>query len=288
MNSPAFRGPLAGAFAALAFASALEAQPATGPWAKVPALPTGCYSSQDQFYEKVEAVKAAVQEEHYRQNDINSEIDQQVGGSSEEDAMEMVRRLQEKMMADPQNAMKYVQEMQTLGQQVNTEQPVASDRELQMQAEEKALTRRYEAALAQAYVPGNARWTALKKKMGIPMDSRGPGESGVPDWAWEEWFVILREWDAADRATCAQFFVANGQMHAHMKRYKDYLLAEQIPHHKKYIDEPKLRNFEMLSVPAEGYKSTAEYEAVEDYLDLAYRLFSQRQNATRCTADRCD
>jgi len=73
-----------------------------------------------------------------------------------------------------------------------------------------------------------------------------------------------------------------------MKRYKDYQIQERIPHHVKYIDEPKLKNYEMMSIPAAGYKSTAEFEAVEDYLKLSGQLFGERVYRPRCTNDRCE
>lgn len=289
MKAPVVRGPLlAAACAALACVSVVNAQPAaTGPWAKAPALSTGCYLDGDPFSAQLEASLTAVQNDHSNQSDINTQIDQQVTDISNTDPMELARRMQEAMMNDPQAARQYLENTQTLGQQVQTELPEASEKAQQVEAEEKSLVARYQAALAKSHAPGDARWTALKKKMGIAPDSLGPGELGVPDWAWQEWGVILREWDAGDRATCAVWWATTGPMHAYMKSYKDYQIQERIPQHRKYIDEPKLKNYEMTSIPATGYKSTAEYEAVEKYLQLAGRLFGERVYRPRCTNDRC-
>lgn len=268
-------------------AATSHAQPATGPWGKVPAFPTACYVSQEQdkFHTKLEAALTAVQADHYKQNDINGKIRED---AQNVDPMELTRRMQEYLMKDPQNAMKYMQEIQSLGQGAQAQQQVTFEKEAQLETEEKALIQRYRTALEKSYAPGNARWDALKKKLGIAPDSRGPGESGVPDWAWKEWEVILREWDRAYQATCAQWWIAAGPMHAHMKRYKDYLVQERIPHYQKHVDEPTLKNYQMMNVSSKGHKSVAEFVAVEDYIKRAGRIFSQRMDRPRCTAQRCD
>lgn len=268
-------------------ATALYAQPATDPWAKVPALPTACYTSQepDDFRAKLDAALEAVQADHYKQNDINGKIRE---GAQKVDPMEMARRMQEYMMKDPQGAMKYMQGVQSLGEGVQADQKATSEKEAQLAAEEKALIERYKTALAKSSAPGNTRWDALKKKLGIAPDSRGPGESGVPDWAWKEWDLILREWDRAYQATCAQWWIAAGPMHAHLKRYKDYLVQERIPRYQKNNDEPTLKNYQMMNVPSKGYRSVADFVAVEDYIKRARRIFGERMDRPRCTAQRCE
>jgi TolA-binding protein len=268
-------------------AVSLHAQPAASPWAKAPALPTACYQSQEQddFYKRAEAALTAVQADHYKQNEINARIRE---SAQSVDPMEMARRMQDAMMKDPQNAMKYMQGVQNLSQSAQAGQQAMLEKEKQLAAEEKALIERYRTALAKSYAPGNARWDALKKKLGIPQDSRGPGEMGVPDWAWKEWEVIQREWDRAYQAHCAQWWNTAGPMHAHMKHYRDFLIQERIPHHQKFVDEPTLANYQMMNVPFKGYGSVAEFVAVEDYIKRAGRIFSQRADRPRCTAKRCD
>ena len=268
-------------------ASSLYAQPATSPWAKAPALPTACYASQEKedSYKKMEEALAAVQADHARQKEINDKIRE---SSQSIDPMELARRMQENLMKDPQNAAKYMQGIQSLGQSVQADQQATSEKVKQLAAEEQALIERYKADLVKSQAPGNARWDALKKKLGIAPDSRGPGESGVPDWAWKEWEIILREWDRAYQSTCAQWWNAAGPMHAHMKRYRDYLVQERVPHYQKHIDEPALKNYQMMNVPSKGYRSVAEFVAVEDYIKRAGRIFSQRADRPRCTAKRCD
>ena len=273
--------------ASVIVAASLYAQPVTGHWAKAPALPTACYVSQEQdsFDKKLEAALAAVQADHDKQNEINDRIRE---SAQNVDPMELARRMQENLMKDPQKAMQYMQGVQNLGQGVQADQQVTFEKEKQLAAEEKALIERYKTALAKSYAPGNARWAALKKKLGIAPESTGPGEMGVPDWAWKEWDAILREWDRGYQATCAQWWNAAGPMHAHMKRYRDFLVQERVPHHHKHVDEPVLKNYQMTNVSSKGYRSVADFVAVEDYLKRAGRIFSQRLDRPRCTAQRCD
>ena len=174
-----------------------------------------------------------------------------------------------------------------MGSEINAETVPALEKEDQMKSEAEAVGKRYKAALDQAYAPGNARWTALKKKMGIAPDSRGPGELGVPDWAWAEWGAILREWDRAYAATCPQWWGTGGQFHAYMKRYKDYLDKERLPYYAKH-EAAKQANEEMLGTANPAYKPTAMYDATEDYIKRAYEVFGQREYRPHCTADRCE
>jgi hypothetical protein len=281
---------LAAAIGALLCAPAAFSQPAaaTDPWAKVPALTTVCYRSQDQYFEQHDAALKAVQKDQYKQGDINRAIDQKMKDALKANPMLMAQALQQKMMEDPQNAQKYMEQMLQQGQAAQTEVPAQIEKEKQIEAEGEALIKQYKAALAKALGPGNARWTALKKKYGLDDDASHPGELGVADWVWAEWGVILREWDQGYRANCAQWWSTTGPMHAYMKRYKDFLVQERIPYEKKAIDDSRLDQYAMLGVPTAGYRTTTDYAAAVDYLKMAYSLFGERNHAPRCSNASCD
>jgi len=279
---------LTAAAAGLVCAQSLAAPPAApGPWAKVPALPTACYWNQDQWMEQNNAAIEAVQQDHYKQNDINGAIKQKATDTFNEDPMAVAQRMQQAMMNDPENAQKYMEQMMQQGQQAQTEAPAQQEKEKQLEAESKSVMKQYEAALAKAMAPADARWTALKNKMGIPMDSPGPGELGVPDWAWNEWHAILSDRDRAYVANCAQWWTATGPLHAYMKRYKDYLVQERIPYEKKFSDEAELEHYRTLNVPTEGWRTTTDYEAAEDYMKVASALFGARAHQPNCPAGEC-
>jgi hypothetical protein len=285
MRAPFFRGwLLAVTCAGLVCAASLNAEPAaSNPWAKVAALPTACYNKEDPADAKLQAAYDSVSADHVAQNQINDKIREDYQNI---DPMELARRMQENMMKDPQNAAKYLQQTQSMGQEMQTEVPETLARDSEFKSESKDLLSRFDVALRQASAPADARWTALKKKLGIPPDSPGPGESGVPDWAWVEWGAILRAWDQAYVDICPQWWGTGGEVHAFMKGYKDWLVQERIPIDQKG-DQATIANYEMMNTPAASYRSVAAMKAVEDYIKLAQELFSHRTWEPRCTADGC-
>jgi hypothetical protein len=266
---------------------ALAAAPAAdaGPWAKVPAAPTACYTSQDQYLDQNSAAVDAVQKEHYAANDRNEELRQKFHEAQAANPMAMAQAMQQAMMNDPQGAQKYMERITQQGQASQTEVPAALARESQIEAEEKSVITQYHAALDKANGPADARWTALKKKMGIAMDSPGPGESGVPDWAWQEWGVILRERDQAYQANCATWFSAAGPLQSYLKRYKQFLVQERMPHEKKLIDDLALDQYKMMDIPTASYRTTTDYDAVANYLKAAFRVFGERRGSPYCSVD---
>jgi hypothetical protein len=286
MNTSTIGRPLcAVAFLGLVLSTALQAEPATGdPWAKVPALSTACYSADDPVDAKLAAARHAVEAEHAKQDAINDRL---AAAQRDADPMELAQRMTQAMMNDPQNAQKYMAAMQSMGDTMPTEAPEILEKENQMQAESETLVKRYQEALKQAYGPGIARWGALKRKLGIPADSPHPGEAGVPDWAWTEWDAILREWDRAYVANCAQWWADGGQAQAFMKRYKDWLVQERIPHYET-IDQQKAETFAMMGKDVAQYRSEAAFIGVEDYIKLAQGLWSHRMEMPRCPGGTCD
>lgn len=270
---------------------ASAAAPATAasaePWSKVPALPTACYATQDQWLDQNSAALYLVQQDHYRQNDINGAIRQKATDTFGNDPMALAQQLQQKMMEDPANARKYLEQMNQRSEEAAEVTPEQQEKEKQLENESKALIRQYHGALAKSMTAAEARWTALKKKMGLPMDATSPGEMGVADSAWSEWYAILRDRDTAYAANCAKWWSANGPMHAYMKRYKDYLITERIPYEKKFLDEPKLEQWRTMNVPTTGWRTTTDYDAAEDYMKMASTVFGERETRTNCETAGC-
>jgi hypothetical protein len=260
---------------------------AANPWTRVPALPTACYSSQDDWYDRNEAARAAVQEDHSRQNDINGEIQQRTTRALNENPMAMMQAMQQAMVNDPQGAQKFMERMTQQGQQAAADVTETSEKTTQLEAEGKTVLKQYEAALAKALGPATARWEALKKKRGYSGDY-GPSETGEPDWVYDEWYAILHERDRAYAANCATWWAATGPIHAYMKKYKDFLVQEFIPYNKRVIDDPALDQFKLLEVPAAGYRTVSDYEAAEMYMRQAYTMFSPRRDRPFCGDQGCE
>lgn len=257
---------------------------ARGPWAMTVPLPTACYSNQDLFATKSEAALAAVNADRARQEALNAKIEERFRSI---DPMELSQLMTQKMMEDPQNAMKYM-EMMGATQDPATLQAQAQEeyeKEPRMQAEAKALPERYRAALRKANAPVRALYDALSKKLiGVVGEGSGMGvdEIAWPDWAREELDLIRQEANKAYVATCAQWFGAQGQMHAFMQRYKDYLVKERVPFAEKQ-DAVRAAQYTMANTPAESYRSLATHDAAADYIGLAGNLFRERKDMTYCT-----
>ena len=279
------------AVAGLVCAPALAATSAAnaGPWAKVPALPTACLSSQDQWWEMNNAAIEAVQQDHYAQNEVNDAIEQKFRKVQEENPMALAQAMQQAMMDDPQNAQKYMEQIMQQGQQTTTDVTAQGEKEQQFDAEAKTIMKQYEAALATASGPAEARWAAVKKKRGYDASAPGPSESGEPDWVYQEWNGILHDRDAAYVSNCAHWWAAGSPIHAYLKRYKDYLVHERTPSRTKSFDDVKLDQYKMLNVSTAGYRTTADYDAAELYMKKAQAMFGERRAVPRCqSADRCD
>lgn len=278
---------MVGLVCAPSFAAAPPAD--AGPWAKVPALPTACYVSQDQWRDKNDAALAAVQEAHSTQDEINAEINQKFRNAQEENPMAMAQAMQQAMMNDPQNAQKAMQQMLQQGEQATQDVGDQGAKEQQFDAEAKALIKQYKAALAQAGGPAEARWQALKKKRGYGPEVNMPGESGEPQWVWDEYNVVLHERDTAYVANCAHWWTANSPIHSYLKRYKDYLVQERVPSRKKMADDVRLEQYKTLDIPTAGYRTVQDYEAAELYLKKSRELFDEREENPRCSsANRCE
>jgi hypothetical protein len=259
--------------------TAKPAAKAASPWARVPALTTACYQDGDPWGEQFSATFYAVQQDHYRQNDINSELSQQVtDASAAEDPFALAQRMTQAMLDDPQNAQKLIEATQQ-SEQTRDEVLPTLDKENRIKAESKTLLKQYKDEYAKALGPGNARQAALNKKVA----ASGYMGEGYPDWAYPEYHAVLKDWDNAYAAHCAKWWSATGPMHAYLKRYKDFLVLERTPQMKK-LDEQKLLHFETYGVDASRWRSTADFDAVEDYMSMAIELFGQRQIARQCQA----
>src|SRR5262245_40645992 len=259
-----------------------------GPWTKVPALPTTCYSGTDGWYDRYGAALDAVQQDHYRQNDINRELQQKANKALNENPMAMAQAMQQAMMNGPQGAQKFMERITQQGQQAGADIQADTARSKQLEDEGKALVKQYQAALGKSLGPANARWDALKKKRGYDAGAYGPSETGEPDWVYAEWVGILQDRDRGYAANGAVWYAATGPIHAYMKRYKDYLAGEYMAYRKQVVDQPALDNFKMLNVPATTYRTVADYEAAELYLRRAYDMFSPRMDHSYCQPTGCE
>ncbi len=276
-----------GAFlcAPAALSQTKPAAAATDPFAKVPALPTACYSAGETFYPKLEAAQAAVAADRETQEAVNQTIKDDFQNI---DMMEKATRMQQWMMSNPQEAAKFMQAQQAAGADLQPAILADGEVETKFANEQKEMIPRYQAALKQAFAPADAKYAALAKKL---VDAQGcgfgDGECGIPDWAMVEYNAIQKEKDAAYVATCPQWWGASGQVTAYMKRYKDWLVQKHIPFHQS-LEAPLLSQYAIMNTPSASYRSTEPYKGAHEYMNAAFVFYQRRDEKPRCTAAGCD
>lgn len=283
----------AAALACLLGSSPSFAQAASGPWAKVPPLSTLCYrfaGDQDEpFLGKLEAAKAAITADREKQDAINAKIQEDFQSI---DPMEMASRMQQWMMSNPEEAMKFMQGQQAMAEQITEDVAALQEREQAREAEWNALVKRYEDALIQAYGPAQARLDALRgSKTTDRKDLLYPSFMGDPSNSHVEWAAgeaVNAAADKAYQALCPQWWGANGQFHAYLKQQRNWFVNERIPELERG-DAPQIQQYAIMNTPAASYRSTAELKGITEYLDLVWKVFSERDSKPRCTATHtCD
>lgn len=265
-------------------ATATRAAPAADPWTKVPALPTACYVANDPFAARIEAAKRATQAGVDQQKAVNAQIEEQYRSI---DSMEMASRMQQWMMSNPQEAMKYMQATQSVGKDAQENLGGLLAEEQAFNEERLGLPARYQAALKQAYVPADARLAALNKKLEAAGQCEGMHEGcRMTDADWAERDAIQKQYDSAYQATCAQYFGATGKVPAHLKRYHDWLVTKRIPLAKKGADL-RVAQYAIMNAPAASWKSTDASEQAINYMSAAESLYGLRDREPNCTAAGC-
>jgi len=302
MSAIHVRAPLAVACACLSVSHAIGQTPAagTGPWTKVPALPTVCYqnvdaNTADPFYAKLEAAKAAVAADRDRQAALNAQIEKDF---NDIDPMEKARRMQQWMMTNPQQAMAFAQAAQGAPAAAQADIATLQQQTKAPQEAWNAVRNGYDDARIAAYAPIEARRKALAASIGYAYSSErkdlvNPNtnffqDSSTPAAAWGEGEKIKKAYDQAYQALCPQWWGANGKVQAFMKQQKAWFISDRIPFLTKG-DGLLLQQYAMMSTPAATWRSMAEFKAVEEYLDLAWKVYSDRDSQARCSTPRdCD
>jgi hypothetical protein len=291
---------LAGPLFASAGAFAQSAAAATGPWARMPVLPTTCFenvatNTADPFYMRLEAAKAAIAADRERQAAINAQIEEEFRNI---DPMVKAQRMQQWMMSHPQEAMAYMQAAQAAPALGHAEQE-AHEQQRRSRAEAwQALKQSYDRARIEAYAPIEARRKALAGRVGYtysatPKDLVEPWmhffqDPGTSSTDWNEGESISGELDRKYKALCPQWWGANGRFHAHLHGEKQWFMGERTRYLTRF-DAPKLQQYAIMNTPAASYRSTAAQQAAVEYLDLVYKVFGERDTVSRCDRPRdCD
>lgn len=276
----------AATLAACSCAAAVHAETAApDPFAKVPPLPTACYSQGETFYTKLDAAKEAVLADQYAQEAVNTQIQEEFSSG---DPMEKAAKMQQWMMDNPQEATAYMQGIQTTGAVEPAKIKADQEAEAKFETDRKAMIANYQAAMKTLNAPMDARFTALNKKMEEEHGCGwGVGECGAPPWAQAEYAAIQKDRDTAYAAACPGWWSPTGQITTHMKRYKDWLTGTHVPYMAS-LEAHKTNQYKIFNTPAASYRSIEPHRAASRYIDAAYPIYQMRREKPLCNPKSCD
>lgn len=162
---------------------------------------TACDYGADPFATRIDAALAAVNASRTLQLAVNKKIEDEYKSI---EPMEVASRMQQWMMSNPQEAIKYMQGVQTVGEDYNAKAPAINAAAKHFKAEEDDHIKRYQAALKTAYAPGQAHHNALKTKIGTSLEYPSVKDPATPGWAMAEEDAIMGTPSASRKTTSAE------------------------------------------------------------------------------------
>ena len=243
------------------------------PWARVPALTTGCYQTSDDFPKRLAAALEATEADLARQQAVNDSISEELKNI---DMMQLAQRQQEYMMAHPEEAMKLMQQNADLGQTTADTQTADAAKRIELEKELKDLEARYKPAVDAIPAQFKPKHDDLAKRA-----EAGGGLAGeaaeYTGWALQEYTALLKAEDAAYQGLCATWWSATGPYHAWLKRYREQLVRE-IPQRETVESHAAGMLAMVISTPERTWRPTSAIRNVRDYLTRAGQVFGQRKN----------
>lgn len=263
-------GPAMGAVLFLLLTSAtLATEP--DPWARVPALPTGCYQS-DGFGTKLQAADEAVTRDIERQKTINQQLTDQVKNA---DKMELASRQQQWMMDHPQEAMALMQRNAAIGtQEANDGRMQDIENQKQLIKDLEGVDTRYKAALDAQFAPIDVKFKDLDARAAKDPERTEAGDFYKP-WAVKEWNALNAQRNAAYERVCAEWWAPSGAYRGWLKHYQDYA-AGLIPKMEEADNLGAGFMVIMVGTPQASFKSMAALTEVNDYMDQTAKVFAKR------------
>lgn len=249
------------------------AQPgANDPWAMVPAFPTSCYVEMDGFPDKYRTALDAVKAARDRQTKINDEVKERANAM---DPMEQANKMQEYMMANPEEAMKLMQGVAAAGEAAANPAAGGSEGLLTLQAERMDLEARYKAEVEKAMAPFKIRYAELDVRAQKDLVAVGETWEYAP-WAKKEYNAITAELNKSYERVCAGWWGASGTFHGWMNRYKENLVA-QVPENEEAEKVGAGLLAILAGTPNSSFKPTSALHFVIQHTEQGLNLFSIRK-----------
>ena len=252
---------------ALAVVSGATAATAPDPWTRIPPPPNGCYR-EDNYEARLDEAHTAISTDESHQRQINEGISRRMG----ELGPEMATKMQEYMMAHPQEAMQLMQASQTAGNAVSGNFEASQAQRKALMDEREAIDARYKAELDRINAP-------IEKKL-KELDARAErvvvGESYAysPKSA-KEYNLIQAEGDTAYAKLCAAYWTGTGAYPDWLRRFKAYLV-EQIPREEAAETSGNVLMIKMLETPDVKFRPTSSFNYAKQYVQEADKVYRGR------------
>ena len=251
--------------ALLAAASPLAAQTV---WSSLPALPNACYTKGESFAADAERALASLQERLDRQEAINAAIQAQMTNlSMGEQQTRMIAFLQR----DPVAGQRYMQNVSTAGTEVQ-------ERTTALSSQRVVLNDRWNEARAKFEEERKPVWALHGKAQ-----SAWHGEHGVPANP-TLGRRLSAEHNTAYEAYCNKWLRSpTSPLLSYLADLKTLLIEEEIPLGERMTESARL-SYQVMSIPATGFRSTEPLKAAKEYLDAARKAFEPRLDEPLRTA----
>jgi hypothetical protein len=243
----------------LCTAAPLSAQ---NPWAKVPALPTACYTKGEPFGDEVQKAIEEGEAAVAAQKETNEAAKAKL---NELDMMTRQNRMTEFMRKNPAAAGQKMQEI------------AASGAKLQEAVREKekgseAMKEKWKAVEAQSRKDEEVY-------AGLLNQARAAFEPGSSNRAKAP--ALLAQSNEAYKTYCQKWFVEpTSPFLGYLAEYKTYLIEKEVAMDEQAF-KGELAHFEVYGVPLNGFKSPANQEAAVKYLKVVDQIFRSRQEEPR-------
>ena len=272
--------------ASSASAQARQAGPAAqgrqaGPpdhWSLVPAFATSCFADDD-FSDKVDAARTAIDAEMERQNKINVAATERFNNM---DMAEKAQRMQAFMMKDPQAAMKMMQGEQAAGTSGQARITEASESSARLDAELERLRGAFRASSEQARKPVIARQEALiKAKTVLVGEVAMPAFTTAADHA--QYVQLIAEENTAHERACAPYFGPDGSFHKWASSYRTEVVDKLAGGGAG--DAVMIMQMQAMGLPGGDYKDTTPLQQANEFLRRVRDIWAIRPNKTKPNVD---
>jgi hypothetical protein len=228
------------------------------PWALLPALPSACYTAEDDFTDRAYVVMETLGTEITRREEVNRGLSQQL---ADLDPMEHQQRMMDYMMQNPQEAQKYMEAVQNIGNTGNEFIQQMNNDSIALQQERDNLHAEYDAAvkaLDDAYASAT---------LGLFEDSKKFDQDLARSHA------AIDAYNGGYQNLCARFW-GNGS-------YREWLGRHEAIQRRTADwgneSDMLVQNYTIFGIDAAGYRPVASLNAAKRQIDAAVQVFNRRK-----------